>query len=74
MPRMPFNSSSLFDLPDFDRGLPIPPPPLASAHGEVRWDEKPNRDGHARASFRYINFNLIPAHCLIARSFSSIPF
>ena len=28
MPRMPFNSSSLFDLPDFDRGLPIPPPPV----------------------------------------------
>jgi len=47
---------------------------LASAHGEVRWDEKPNRDGHARASFRYINFDLIPAYCLIARSFSSIPF
>lgn len=36
--------------------------------GQVTWNLNCNKDGHARASFKWINFNRIPADCIIARS------
>lgn len=41
---------------------------LATDQGRVRWQDGRNRDGHAGASFRYLNFNDIPTDCIISRS------
>jgi hypothetical protein len=35
--------------------------------GNVNWQDNTNRDGYARASFRYVNFDDIPVSCLLFR-------
>ncbi len=35
--------------------------------GHIRWMERANKDGHARASFKYTFIDKIPVSCIIAR-------
>lgn len=39
---------------------------LATGKGKVIWLENANKDGHARASFRYTIMDKIPSDCIIA--------
>lgn len=41
---------------------------LATQNGKVNWRMNANKDGHARASFKWIPFGAIPADCIIAKS------
>lgn len=36
---------------------------LATAYGHIEWQENANKDGRARASFRYIDLSALPATC-----------
>lgn len=40
----------------------------ATAQGRIIWREKRNRHNGARASFRYVDFDDIPAGCVVANS------
>lgn len=35
--------------------------------GNIKWFDQVNKDGHARASFKYTNINNLPEDCVIAR-------
>lgn len=41
---------------------------MASNVGLIPWHDSANRDGHARASFKFVAFDDIPASCIIAQS------
>lgn len=41
---------------------------LATHNGVVNWQDNANKDGRAQASFRYIDIDSLPPHCVIARS------
>lgn len=41
---------------------------LATHKGDIDWQYNDNKDGHAQASFKYININELPLNCVIARS------
>jgi len=40
---------------------------METQRGAVRWLQNMNKDGHARASFKYIHFDAIPAICVIGK-------
>lgn len=40
---------------------------IETQKGNAAWRQNANRDGHARASFKYIHFDAIPSSCIIAR-------
>lgn len=44
---------------------------LATHEGKIEWRDNANKDGHAQASFRYVDINGLPACCVIARSEAS---
>ncbi len=41
---------------------------VSTLQGKVQWSDNKNKDGHARASFRYINIDDIPTESIIAMS------
>lgn len=41
---------------------------IASEAGLIEWRMNANKDGRARASFKYVRFDEIPESCVIARS------
>ena len=43
---------------------------LATEAGAIPWQANHNKDGHARASFRFCKMRLFPPECLIASSLS----
>lgn len=40
---------------------------LATKQGKIKWEGNKNRDGRAKATFKYIRFDAIPANCIIWR-------
>jgi len=41
---------------------------LATLKGNIIWHDNANKDGHAQASFKYVNIDDLPDACIIARS------
>lgn len=40
---------------------------LATSQGRIRWNEKPNKEDGARASFRYVPFHELPTDTIVMR-------
>jgi hypothetical protein len=41
---------------------------IATYHGEIKWHTNRNKDGRARASFKYCSMQAFPSQCVIASS------
>ena len=39
----------------------------ATSNNKIEWMDNQNKDGRAKASFRYVNWDKIPPHCIIAK-------
>ena len=47
---------------------------LASNTNKIGWIDNRNKDGHARASFRFTYMDMLPEDCILACSSSVIPY
>jgi len=41
---------------------------LATLKGDINWQDNRNKDGHAQASFKFVDIDSLPDNCIIAKS------